>query len=73
LASARDYSVIGDSVNLGARIESKTRDVDADILVSEATYYEIKNDFNCEFKGEVNVKGKSKPINIYSVLSEKIT
>jgi adenylate cyclase len=37
-----DYTVIGDNVNLGARVESLTRHYNASILITESTYQEIK-------------------------------
>jgi adenylate cyclase len=37
-----DYTVIGDNVNLGARVESLTRQYNASILITESTYQEVK-------------------------------
>jgi adenylate cyclase len=37
-----DYTVIGDNVNLGARVESLTRHYNASILITESTYQEVK-------------------------------
>lgn len=38
-----DYTVIGDNVNLGARVESLTRKYNAPILITESTYEEVKD------------------------------
>lgn len=43
-----DYTVIGDHVNLGARIESLTRKFDCNILISEFTYNHIKEMVNVD-------------------------
>src|SRR5262249_44276574 len=62
-----DYTVIGDEVNLSARLETLTRQYDAHIIVSEATFQEIKDHVQAKELGEVNVKGRAKPVRIYSL------
>lgn len=63
-----DYTVLGDEVNLGARLESETRKWDADIIISETTYELVKAHIQCERLGETTVKGKVKPVTIYKVV-----
>ena len=60
-----DYSVVGDAVNLGARLEAETRKQDTPILLSEYTYKETTN-IACSKLGEVTVKGKEEPVKIYA-------
>jgi adenylate cyclase len=59
-----DYSVVGDAVNLAARLEVQTRTYDTPILFSEFT----KKQVDCEWQyiDEINVKGKSIPVKIYA-------
>ena len=59
-----DYSVLGDSVNLAARLESSCKDYDTDIIISE---YSLVDGYNYIFLDEVTVKGKSEPVKIYTI------
>ncbi len=59
-----DYSVVGDAVNLGARLEVQTRSYDTPILISEYTYNEAKT--ACKRIDEIKVKGKDEPVVIYA-------
>ncbi len=63
-----DYTVIGDSVNFTARLESLTKFYQAEILISEATYQNVVDDFCCRPVDRVCVQGKTEPIQIYEVL-----
>ena len=62
-----DYSVVGDAVNLGARLEAQTRQEDVPIIVSEFTYMECPN-ISFSQLGEVTVKGKEEPVKIFTPL-----
>ena len=66
-----DYSIIGDNVNLGSRLEGLTRQYNVKIIISEFTYEIVKDSFECNSLGEVKVKGKQKPVKIYEVVKEK--
>jgi adenylate cyclase len=59
-----DYSVVGDAVNLGARLEVQTRNYDTPILISEYTYNEANT--ACQRIDEIKVKGKEEPVVIYA-------
>jgi adenylate cyclase len=63
-----DYTVIGDSVNFTARLESLTKFYQARILISETTYRHVADEFCCRSVDRVCVQGKTKPIQIYEVL-----
>ena len=60
-----DYTVIGNGVNLAARLEANS---DSNkILVSEDTYLLVKEEIKCIKKQEISVKGISYPIQTYEV------
>jgi len=61
------YTVIGDTVNLGARLESLNKDYGSRIIISEATREALKGRYDIRPLGEVVVKGKSQPVAIYEV------
>jgi len=67
-----EYTAIGDAINLGARLESLTKDYKANIIISETTYALVRNQFVTRELGEVTVKGKTRPVKIYAVLPDSI-
>ena len=61
-----DYTIIGDAVNLGARLcSAATSD---EILISQSVYSAIKNKVSCKELEPIKVKGKKEKIVIYRVL-----
>lgn len=60
-----DYTAIGDTVNLAARLESIAKP--NQILLSESTYELVKGEIDCQSLEPVQVKGKSKRLKIYEV------
>ena len=63
-----DYTVIGDGVNLAARIESACKQYGAHILISEFTYKAVKATYRTRPVDYVIVKGKTEPVGVYEVL-----
>lgn len=61
-----DYTVIGDTVNTAQRLQSSAGE--GKILISEQAYEKVKESFNCKKVGEINLKNKSKPEQVYEVL-----
>lgn len=66
-----DYTVIGDTVNLGSRLESLNKQYKTEIIIGEVTFACVKEEFVCREIDLVTVKGKTKPIKIYELLGEK--
>ncbi|MBI3586097.1 MAG: HAMP domain-containing protein [Ignavibacteriales bacterium] len=60
-----NYSVIGDTVNLAARLVLQAKA--GEILISEATYQHVQDEFECASLGPVQVKGKRNLIEVYAV------
>jgi hypothetical protein len=65
-----EYTAIGDTINLGSRLEGLTKEFSVPIIISEATYAEVREHFGVRDLGEVMVKGKAIPVKIYAVLGE---
>jgi len=63
-----DYTIIGDGVNLAARLESACKQYGAHILISEFTYRALRGTYRMREVDIVLVKGKTKPVAIYEVL-----
>jgi len=60
-----DYTAIGDTTNLAARMESMAKP--GSILISENTYKVISPYFKCSFLGKIAVRGKEKPVKAYQL------
>lgn len=67
LGSSRrmDYSMIGDTVNLAARLEGVAGA--NEIIITDSTKNMLDDSFNLEYRKPVTVKGKKNPIKIYNV------
>ena len=65
----REFNLLGDTVNTTARIMNyagKNK-----ILISGQVYKHVQSKFVCESMGEVALKGKTAPVSIYELISEK--
>lgn len=63
-----DYTMIGDGVNLAARLESACKQYAAKILLSEFTQAQLKTTYRMRDIDLVVVKGKTKPVRIFELL-----
>lgn len=69
-----DYTTLGDTVNIAARLESYDKSFGQGlcrILISDNTYQYIQNLFPTELVGHVQLKGRQKSVDVYQVLNLK--
>ncbi|WP_418185401.1 CHASE2 domain-containing protein [Aliarcobacter vitoriensis] len=63
-----DYTVIGDTINLGSRVESLCKYYDSKLNISNFTKDKLQEEYIFRFLDLVKVKGKNEPVEIWQVL-----
>jgi adenylate cyclase len=63
-----NYTLMGDNVNLGARLEGTNKEYGTNIIISEFTFGLVKDHFLVRELGNIRVKGKNKPVLIYELV-----
>lgn len=64
-------AAIGDTTNVAARLQGKSTELKATILMTETTMTELKNNFRTILLAEVELKGKKDKLNVYTVSNQK--
>ena len=67
-STRKDFTSIGDTVNLAARLEGANKAYGSKSLVSEAVFEKVNSFFICRELDFITVKGKTKPVKIYEIL-----
>ncbi len=67
-----DYTVIGDTINLGSRLESLCKFYDSKINISNYTKEKLNQTYIFRFLDLVRVKGKEKPVEIWQVIDKGV-
>jgi adenylate cyclase len=63
-----NYTLMGDNVNLGARLEGTNKEYGTNVIISEFTYGLVKDKFLVRELDNIRVKGKNKPVLIYELV-----
>ena len=67
-AKKMEPTVIGDTVNVTARLEGLTKDYGRDLLMGEAAAELVRDEYTLQFVDRVAVKGKKKALKLYAVV-----
>ena len=67
-SSRMDYTLMGDNVNLGARLEGTNKIYGTNIIISEYTYEHVRDSVLVRELDLIRVKGKEHPVKIYELL-----
>jgi adenylate cyclase len=68
-----DYTVMGDSVNLGARLEPANKEYDTLIMIGDQTYQQTKDLIITRPLDLLQVKGKTEPVKVYELVATRET
>ncbi len=65
------YTMMGDTVNLAARLEAAGKDYGVNIMIAENTYRKVAGEFEIRILDLIRVKGKNEPVRVYELVGFK--
>lgn len=65
-AGRLNFSVIGDAVNVAARVEAATRQTGDAVLITDATRLMLRTTYELDSRGEIELKGKAEPLQLFA-------
>jgi adenylate cyclase len=66
-----NYTMMGDTVNLAARLERASKQYGVYTMISQFTYDLVKEQFECRQVDKITVVGKSEPVIVYELMAKK--
>ncbi len=71
-AQRHEYTVIGDTVNLAARLESLNKETRTQVLVSASVHQAIQGVFRTRQLGPLRIRGKPEPVEVFAILPSDV-